>query len=189
MIALLAEVDHYSGMNHLLVSVIHSVLACAECYLGLTVEAFARTSGVIERLRASKYWFVPKTRCAFLMPYIASAIAHAEASGHPVPAEAVEVIDDLPVEARGVAGIFRAGIAYLGGNRAEALRLLERAESDPGLERTRLVLSGARFARGRLIGGPRGQALVQAERELGRTLGCADFERMLDSFWPGLRPR
>jgi eukaryotic-like serine/threonine-protein kinase len=189
MIALLAELDHYSGMNHLLVSVIHSVLAGAECYLGLTAEAFARTTRVIERLRISKYWFVPKTRCAFLMPYIASAIAHAEASGHPVPAEAVEVIDDLPVQARGVAGIFRAGIAHLGGDRTEALRLLERAESDPGQERTRLVLSGARFARGRLIGGPHGQALVQAERDLLRTLGCADFERLLDSFWPGLRAR
>ncbi len=46
-----------------------------------------------------------------------------------------------------------------------AIRLLERAEAQPGRDRPRMVVMGARFARGRLLAGSAGSALARGEVE------------------------
>jgi hypothetical protein len=83
--------------------------------------------------------------------------------------------------------LFRAAIANLAGDRSEALRLLELAEAEPGMERTRLVAIGARWARGHLIGGSEGRDIVLEQVETLQALGCVNPERLLNGSWPGFR--
>ena len=185
--ALLVELSHASGDDDVRVAGVHAMLAWVERYLGLVSDAFTRTARVVERARATPFWVVPRHRVGVGLEYVASAIAHAETSQLPVPPDAEALLDEFPAQACGVVDLFRSGIACLRGDRAEALRLLERAESEPGMERTRLVVTGARCARGRLLGGSLGRALVSAELERGRMCGHANPERLLESAWPGFR--
>jgi hypothetical protein len=78
-------------------------------------------------------------------------------------------------------------MANLVGDRAEAIRLLERAEAEPGMHRARTVVLGARLGRGRLLGGARGRALVSEALETTRAAGCPNPERMLETWCPGFR--
>jgi eukaryotic-like serine/threonine-protein kinase len=187
LLALLAELSTTTGDDNLLVLLIHAVLASVERYQGLASEAFARTAPVIERVRASRYWTIPKTRADFSVEYLASAIAYAEQSRQPLPSAAEAVLSEFPVQGSGTIDMFRAGMAHLAGNRAEAIRLLERAEAEPGILRARMVVASARLARGRLLGGAPGRALVREALETVRAFGSADPERLLQSWCPGFR--
>jgi hypothetical protein len=53
------------------------------------------------------------------------------------------------------------------------------------MESVRMVVAGARYARGRLMGGSEGRALAKDELESLRALGCVNPARLLDSWWPG----
>jgi hypothetical protein len=118
--------------------------------------------------------------------FVASAIASAEAGGPAVSEDARAVLEEFPPQACGVINLFRAGLAHLSGDLRETMRLLELAESEPGKERTRVVLVCARIARARLMGDRRA---VEEDLAISRSIGCADPERIFDAWWPGLRPR
>jgi len=186
--AVLAELLHTSGEDHVVTWVVNAVLAWVERYLGLAGEAFARAARVLELARASPFfWRPPRVRVTFVTEYVASAIAHAEASGCALPANVEGVLAEFPVQASGVVYLFRAGIAHLGGDRNEALRLAERAEAEPGLERTRVVSWSARYFRGRLLGGTAGRALARERLDAMRAMGCRNPERFFASWYPGFR--
>jgi len=157
-----------------------------ERYLGLAADALARTTLVIERMRETGSWIVPRQRVTYGMEYVASAIAIAEAGGPEVSADVRAVLEDFPREACGLVHLYRAALANLSGDLNEAMRLLELAEAEPGQERTRVVVMGARIARGRLTGDRR---LVEEELAMSRGVGVANPERLFDSWWPGLRRR
>jgi hypothetical protein len=183
---LLQELLARSDDSQVLVWSVHANLAWVERYLGLTADALARTTLVLERMRKTGSWFVPRQRVIYDMEYVASAIASAEAGGPEVSAEVRSVLDEFPRQACGMIHLYRAGLAHLSGDRHETMRLLELAEAEPGKERTRTVVMGARIARGRLTGDRR---VVEEELARSRGVGCANPERLFDSWWPGLRPR
>jgi eukaryotic-like serine/threonine-protein kinase len=182
---LLAEPSKIGGAHQVLVMSIESILAWVERYLGLFTDASTRMERVVDRARGGPWWMVPRARVHLSGEYVASAIARAEASGRPLPGDAEAVLADFPVQVRGLADVYRAGIANLAGDRSEAIRLLERAEADPGTDRARLVALGARFGRGRLLGSVRGDALVRETFATGREIGGKNPERLLASLWPG----
>jgi hypothetical protein len=185
--ALLAELKATADEHPILIELVELSLAGVEVYRGLASEAFARMTPVLERARASPAWLVPRQRVSVGLGYVPAAIAHAEASRSPVPAAAEAVLAEFPVQTCGVIDVYRAAIANLAGDRGEAIRLLERAEAEPGKERTRMVGFGARYGRGRLIGGAEGRALILEQVDTLRGLGCANPERLVASYWPGFR--
>jgi hypothetical protein len=155
--------------------------------MGQTADSFARIERALALLRGSLLWVVPLHRANVGTEFVTSAIAHAEAARIPVPAQAEAVLGELPVQSCGVAGVLRAGIANLAGDRDKAIHLLEQAESEPGMDRKGLVVDAARFARGRLLDGSVGRALVREELEKWRGVGCVNPERLLEHLWPGFR--
>ena len=184
---LLAELSSTRGVDQTMIGNVESVLAWVERYRGLAGDAFARTARVVERTRVSPSWIMPRRRVTVGFEYVASAIAYAEGNRCPVPADAEAVVAEFPVQTCGIVDMCRAAMAELAGDRREAIRLLERAEAEPGTERVQMVLFGARYARGHLIGGSQGLALVREQLESLRELGCANPQRFIESFWPGFR--
>ena len=49
----------------------------------------------------------------------------------------------------------------------------------------RTIAMAARFARGRVVGGSVGRALIREELERWRSVGFVNPERLLDHHWPG----
>jgi hypothetical protein len=185
--ALRAELSHTGGDDEMLVCAIEVALGRVERYAGHTADALAHAQRALAPLRGSLLWMVPLHRANVGTEFVASAIAHAEATRDPLPAEAEAVLAELPIQSCGVAGVLRAGIANLRGDRDEAIRLLEQAEREPGMDRKYHVVGGARFARGRLLGGSAGRALIREELERWQSVGCVNPERLLDHHWPGFR--
>jgi eukaryotic-like serine/threonine-protein kinase len=185
--ALLSELTHTGGDDAMLVCAIEVALARVERYTGQTADSFARIERALAPLRGSLHWMIPLHRANVGTEFVASAIAHAEASNSALPPDAEAVLSELPVQSCGVAGVLRAAIANLAGDRDEAIRLLERAESEPGMDRKGHVIGAARFARGRLLGGSAGRALVREELEKWRRVGFVNPERLLEHHWPGFR--
>jgi tetratricopeptide (TPR) repeat protein len=187
LLGVLHELSAKCDDGQVLVWSVHAVLAWVERYLGLAADALARTTLVIARLRESGSWLIPRQRFTFGLEYVASAIASAVASGERVSADAQALLEDLPPQASGMINLYRAAIAHLAGDRHEALRLLDRAEAEPGKERARMVVISARVARARLIGDEASRGIVEAEFAELRRHGTADPQRFLDSFSPGFR--
>jgi hypothetical protein len=166
---------------------VECALAWVERYRGLAADAHARASRVLERQRASTLWLIPRHRVNIGIEYAASAIAHAEASGGAVPADVETMLGEFPVQVCGTTELFRAGMKNLAGDRRAAIHSLERAEAEPGRDRARMIVMGARFARGRLLAGSVGSALARGEVERAHAMGCAKPERFFASFWPGFQ--
>jgi hypothetical protein len=184
---LLAEQANVNGADPILIMTIETMLAWTERYLGLFADALARMARVMESAREEVWWMLPRVRAHLSAEFVASAIARAEASGCSLPEGAEAMLAELPAQARGFGDMFRAGMANLRGDRAEAIRLLERAQAEPGVDRALLVDLGARFARGRLLGGPVGHTLVQQVLDRCREAGFESPVRLLESLWPGFR--
>ncbi len=186
---LLAELSNVSGADPILIVSIESMLAWAERYLGRSDDALARMTRVVDHARGTAWWMIPRVRAHLCAEYVVSAIARSEATGAPLPGNAEALLAELPIQARGFADMLRAGVANLAGDRCEAIRLLERAQAEPGLDRPLHVELGARFARGRLLGGTAGGPLVREVLDRLRGIGCKKPERLIESLWPGLGER
>jgi hypothetical protein len=183
LIALVAELTRTHGNEHAIVWAVHSMLSWIERYMDRSYDALDRMARVMAIIRPTITWTIPQVRATYGVEFVASAIAHAEASGQPLQAETDAVISELPPELSGTADMLRAGIAHLNGDRAGALALLERAHVRPGMARSRVVSASASY----FADGIRGVFGPSLEVHVMLRQGCGDPERLFHSWWPGFR--
>ncbi len=84
------------------------------------------------------------------------------------------------------ARLLRAGMARIRGNRAEAIGLLEEAETGFRAANMALHAASAQYCRGQLLGGASGRELIQAASETMTSQEIRSPERLLRIITPGL---
>ena len=183
---LLVELSRTGGDDEVIVWFVKVMLCGVERYLGMVTEALTRSEDVLRSARSSLLWQIPRVRVGIVREFVACAVAHCRETGNlDSLREAEAMLAELPVPASGMDALLRACIANVRDDRDEALRLVEIAISDPGRVGALSVALTARLFQGLLLGGPRGEALLQEAKSEFSARAFPLSWKLVNAVWPG----